>query len=450
MSLPGKDYIEHQDIKKCANKKNDIWLIGDYINRGVDASVFELTKVNDSQPYAMRVVYFSWLDLGVPKTRAPRVEPKVIKNLNRVKFQKKCAEWGLCVPIIDNWNCGDNIFVEIYPRLKHTLKQIFSDEGKNYGYMCCIFMISLRKLLKLHTKYNYIHGDCHLENIMTDNDDNVFLIDIDKAEPLSKENCVDQILSDYKKLFSRRYKLNEDNQYVYDLYFSQFIINRLKILKERTKKEKLTIEYIKEEEEKYIREFIDSGVVYPWENIECKVKRTAGYMFQNFSVRYNLMDIPEINKRIHPNQISKRYYYESEFIWPGNNIYKERFIESNKLSKIEQDFSFSKIYKAPEHGIYDGPQIYNDPNDYFIAIFPEPLEKSKITGEYFDFTTMQDFIDNAQYSEDITDFWKKFYEELLKYSEKHIGKVIYITSYGIPNVNYFYLRLGTEKPLLPK
>jgi hypothetical protein len=63
---------------------------------------------------------------------------------------------------------------------------------------------------------------------------------------------------------------------------------------------------------------------------------------------------------------------------------------------------------------------------------------------------MQDFIDNAQYSEDITDFWKKFYEELLKYSEKHIGKVIYITSYGIPNVNYFYLRLGTEKPLLPK
>jgi hypothetical protein len=448
MSFNAKTF---QDMKKCAGQKNDIWLTGKYINKGVYAVVYELTKVNDSQLYAMRIYNSDISDaFNNTKTNVFRLVPSVNKNLNKLEFQNKCAEWGLCVPIIDNWKCGDNIFVEIYPRLKHTLKQIFSDKGKNYGYMCCIFMISLRKLLKLHTEYNYIHGDCHLENIMTDNDDNVFLIDIDKAEPLSKEDrVVDQIISDYRKLFSRRYKLNEDNHYVYDLYFSQFIINRLETLKKRTKKEKLSIEYIKKEEEKYIKEFIDSGVVYPWENIECKVKRTAGYMFQNFSVRYNLMNIPEINKRIHPTQISKRYYYESEFVWPGNNIYKERFIESNKLSKIKQDFSFSKIYKTPEIDIYVGPQIYNDPNDYFIAIFPEPFKKRE-TDEYFDFTTMKDFIDNAEYPDDITDFWKKFYEELLKYSEKHIGKVIYITSYGIPNVNYFYLRLGTEKPLLPK
>jgi hypothetical protein len=281
---------------------------------------------------------------------------------------------------------------------------------------------------------------------MTDNDDNVFLIDIDKAEPLSKENCVDQILSDYKKLFSRRYKLNEDNQYVYDLYFSQFIINRLKILKERTKKEKLTIEYIKEEEEKYIREFIDSGVVYPWENIECKVKRTAGYMFQNFSVRYNLMDIPEINKRIHPNQISKRYYYESEFVWPGNNIYKERFIESDRLFSLSQeDPSF---LKKIDKGVI--PRFEGELDDDFNIIFPYPTRK-KFTTEYLNYTTMKDFIENKEYNLEITQFWEYFYQYLLKYSESHIGKTIYITSYGRhPNVNYFYLRIGIEKPSLPE
>jgi hypothetical protein len=424
----------------CANLKKDVWILGKEIQRGDKSNVYEVKKVNDEKMYVLRIENVSTKKFG-----------SKIDYSKKLEFQKKCDGWGLCVPLIDNWKCGDNVIVEIYPRLKETLSQILSNEKNSYGYICCMFIKSLLKLLELHVLHDYNHGDCHLENIMTDDKDNIYLIDIDLATPLlSEKEYINKIYEDYFMLFSHR--LDERNHYGYDIYNSQFILNRLLFLMDRVRKEKLTIEYIKKEEEKYIREFINSGVVYPWKNIECKVKRSAGYMFQNFILHTNLMDISEINKRIHPAQISKRYYYESEFVWPGNNIYKERFIESNRLSSLKQDSSFVK--KIEDLIDEEDTHVEGSLDDDFNIIFSQPRRTYNDEGDeyYYNFTTMKDFIDNCNDSrESISSFWEYFYQHLLNYSKFHINQTIYITSYGRqPNLNYFYLRIGIEKPSLPE
>jgi len=131
----------------------------------------------------------------------------------------------------------------------------------------------------------------------------------------------------------------------------------------------------------------------------------------------------------YPKKIKSRFFYET-FVCDKNmnNEYKEVFIESNELDKLNEDYSPYNKYIQSSNNKYV-ISFYNLSGDTLLII-PIP-KKNK------DFTTIKDFIDNASlYHQKI--FWKKVSREIkkqLKQNEK-----IYISTHGL-GVSYFHLRL---------
>ena len=117
------------------------------------------------------------------------------------------------------------------------------------------------------------------------------------------------------------------------------------------------------------------------------------------------------------------------------NEYKEKFIESDRLEKLEQDYeSFSEYFIKPKNKYVTSFVNFSGKS---VMVVPVPSKtKTKKTRIY---TTLKDFIDNAPKKQQKA-FWIHVAEcviEMLKIVDK-----VYLNTHGL-GVYYLHVRLDT-------
>jgi len=136
----------------------------------------------------------------------------------------------------------------------------------------------------------------------------------------------------------------------------------------------------------------------------------------------------------YPSNIKKRFFYQTSVIDSNlSNEYKEKYIESNRLEKISQDYdSFKEHFIKPKNKYVTS---FTNLSGNSVLVVPVPSKKSKRN-----YTTLKDFIDNAPKVQQ-KEFWIHVAEciiEMLK-----IVDTIYINTHGL-GVYYLHVRLDTK------
>lgn len=139
----------------------------------------------------------------------------------------------------------------------------------------------------------------------------------------------------------------------------------------------------------------------------------------------------------YPSKIKKRFFYQTSVINSNlSNEYKEKFIESNRLQQIEQDFDqFAEHFIKPKNKYVTS---FTNLSGSSVLVVPIP-QKTK-TNSVRNYTTLKDFIDNAPKKQQKA-FWLHVAEcvvELLKIVDN-----IYINTHGL-GVYYLHVRLDTK------
>ena len=131
---------------------------------------------------------------------------------------------------------------------------------------------------------------------------------------------------------------------------------------------------------------------------------------------------------------NRRFFYETSCCNRElNNIYEEKYIESNDLEIYrEQNYeSFIKYINSSNNQSKDATVFYNLSKDTLLII-PIP-RKNKL------YVTIKDFMDNASIDQQ-TGFWKIVAEQIKSiFLETNINN-LYISTHGL-GVPYFHLRL---------
>ncbi len=138
----------------------------------------------------------------------------------------------------------------------------------------------------------------------------------------------------------------------------------------------------------------------------------------------------------YPSNIKKRFFYQTSPITRDMNTeYKEKFIESDRLEKITQDYSpFAEHFIKPKNKYVTS---FLNLSKKTILVVPVPLIKANKT---FNYTTIKDFIDNAPAEQQIA-LWKhvaKIVKQLLKEVD-----IVYINTHGL-GVYYLHVRLDIK------
>ena len=174
------------------NKPVRGWIIKDSkrLGKGYASNVFQVCK-DENCDYVIKIIHSR-------KTSCTKRE---------ICFQKICAEYGICKPVKDSWLFQDKGGVIIMPILKETLKyRLMKKKGNNNKWN--MVKRALKLLLKLHINLGIIHEDPHIENIMFDDTENIFFIDMGNAfsmvEEINIPYILKSIINDYKKLFYHR------------------------------------------------------------------------------------------------------------------------------------------------------------------------------------------------------------------------------------------------------
>jgi hypothetical protein len=134
----------------------------------------------------------------------------------------------------------------------------------------------------------------------------------------------------------------------------------------------------------------------------------------------------------YPPDIKKRFFYQTSVIDSNlSNEYKEKYIESDRLEKITQDYDpFAEHFVSPKNKYVTS---FTNLSGTSVLIVPVPI-KSK------NYTTIKDFIDNAPKKQQKA-FWNhvaECVEELLKIVDK-----VYLNTHGL-GVYYLHVRLDTK------
>ena len=128
--------------------------------------------------------------------------PKVFNR--EVCFQRVCAENGLCKPVEDWWLCDDGeTGVIITPILKQTLREEMRWDLPLQDILPWVKK-GFRLIHDLH-KLGIVHGSAHLANIMSDNNGDLFFIDMGVSQIIDDQvnGSVkwDYIMRDYDRFF---------------------------------------------------------------------------------------------------------------------------------------------------------------------------------------------------------------------------------------------------------
>jgi hypothetical protein len=130
------------------------------------------------------------------------------------------------------------------------------------------------------------------------------------------------------------------------------------------------------------------------------------------------------------SQIENRFFYETSPLDNNfKNVYKSKFIKTNKFDNIRQDYSSFLKYINESDNKY-ATSFLNKSRDCLLVI-PMPRKRKN-------FTTIKDFIDNASEAQQSA-FWRTVYEKIMLLSQKY--HTIHISTHGL-GVHYFHLRIS--------
>jgi len=155
----------------------------------------------------------------------------------------------------------------------------------------------------------------------------------------------------------------------------------------------------------------------------------------------------------YPSDIKKRFFYQTSPITRDMDTdYEEKFIESDRLEKINQDYDpFAEHFIKPKNKYVTSFLNLSKKSllvvpvplrDSQKASVPVPLRDSQKANKTFNYTTIKDFIDNAPQKQQIA-LWKhvaKLVKKLLK-----VVDTVYINTHGL-GVYYLHVRLD----IIPK
>jgi hypothetical protein len=150
----------------------------------------------------------------------------------------------------------------------------------------------------------------------------------------------------------------------------------------------------------------------------------------------------------YPSNIKKRFFYQTSPITRDMNTeYEEKFIESDRLEKITQDYDpFTEHFIKPKNKFVTS---FLNLSKKSLLVVPVPLRDSQKASvpvplikanKTFNYTTIKDFIDNAPQKQQIA-LWKhvaKKVKQLLK-----VVDTVYINTHGL-GVYYLHVRLDIK------
>jgi tRNA A-37 threonylcarbamoyl transferase component Bud32 len=191
------------------------WVVEDEVllGEGSFGDVFKVCKENNCN-FAMKVIYDSFHE-----------------DVKReICIQKICAKYNLCKPVIDSWLI-QNGGVIISPVMKYTLSQkideileSFNSNNKlnnSKNKVVDIIKNVWRMILKLH-KLGIYHGDALIDNIMIDDNDDIFFIDMGESgfskEVKNNKDLLDLYVLDYQ-LASDVFKTANQCSHIYILIY---------------------------------------------------------------------------------------------------------------------------------------------------------------------------------------------------------------------------------------
>ena len=140
----------------------------------------------------------------------------------------------------------------------------------------------------------------------------------------------------------------------------------------------------------------------------------------------------------YPKRIKKSFFWETKPIYKKNDkknnilgMYKEKFIQSNKLEKLRQNYKpFSKQIKEADNKYC--LSFYNlDKTSLLIIPYPR---KNK------NFSTLKKFIDNSSKLQQ-KKFWMLVSESISIMLKKH--NKIWVSTHGL-GVSYLHVRIDTK------
>jgi serine/threonine protein kinase len=140
------------------------------IGRGLYGNVFKVCKEKNCD-FVMKVIY----NYDINSVR------------REICIQGICSKYNLCKPVADSWliqNGGVIISSVMEQTLLGKLTEVNTDNFKTVNYrikkLVELFKNSWILIFKLH-KLGIYHGDCHTSNIMLDENDNLYFIDMGKS-----------------------------------------------------------------------------------------------------------------------------------------------------------------------------------------------------------------------------------------------------------------------------
>lgn len=230
-----KKLLIYYPIKKLSERG---WILegGGIIGKGNASEVYKVCK-DFSCDYVMKIIH--------------KYQHDQIKR--EICFQKLLANKGLAIPIVDWWLYKDKGGVIIMPIMKETLGQRLKRIDSNIKNIherndakWELIKRALRMILELHS-LGISHNDSKVENIMFDNSDKMYFIDMGVADFLwkpTRKGPIGQIVRDYNQLFFY------DNKTIKFMFggFLECLRNKLKSLEE--------FETVSQEEQKIVNRLI--------------------------------------------------------------------------------------------------------------------------------------------------------------------------------------------------
>lgn len=142
----------------------------------------------------------------------------------------------------------------------------------------------------------------------------------------------------------------------------------------------------------------------------------------------------------YPPDIKKRFFYQTSAITRDMDTeYEEKYIESDRLEKITQNYEpFEEHFVKPKNKYVTS--FLNLSKKSLLVVPVPPKTGAQNPNKTFNYTTIKDFIDNAPQKQQVA-FWKhvaKRVNELLK-----IVDTVYINTHGL-GVYYLHVRLDTN------
>lgn len=230
------------------NEEYRSWILLNSIPIGESSAfgqIFHLCKKDKSDcNYVLKVM------------KRTRDNPNVFDMMKReVEMQNLCSKGGLCKEVSDYWFCKDKqIGVIITPILKQTVGRYIETQGITSQEFNSVYLRSIELVLKLHL-YGMAHRDCHVNNIMFSHDNELYFIDMEKADIIKYE----YITKDYEALNFGFHHILLKNKYLDDKpYF--YLKEMVKDLQAKIDKSYDDIEFLKNK--------INAGEEYFLKNVD--------------------------------------------------------------------------------------------------------------------------------------------------------------------------------------